>query len=628
MSLNYTYVPSLRRESTAAVAGVLARPQLSLGFMGDTLDSRLTFSRGTYATQYDNQGNLVFAPMNAIRNSTMVGTVAGTPGTLPTNWTNVLVAGITQTILGTGIENGIEYIDIRLFGTPSVSSYINIVPEINTAAVVGQKWTGAFYAKLLAGSFTNSAAFVEVRESDAVQTFLVNNLPPITIDSTLRRFSTTREMTSSTIAYVRCAAIFQHTAGLPIDFTVRIGLPTLELDTITRATNGVYWPPSRTTTAVYYGPRSDYDPTTLQRKGTLIEETRANGIRNNVGVGTVAGTPGTMPTNWLFFPNGITGISSTIVGITQDKGVSCLEIRIFGTPSATVAQGIQIAFEGSNIIAATSSQVWTHSLWCRIVGGSTANISAFNFNTQQYNTGVFVQSNNSPITPTSALTRYSSTVTLSASATTHVVPVLGLATTAGQPIDITLRIGLPQLELGSHASSAIHTYGTQYTRQFDNLDMTSIGSWFNASEGTLYGETVLDRILPTSGNGAFPGIFHIADGTFNNRIVLTAFSPGATNNYYGTVITGGVDQGSLGTNAFSASTVVRGAYAYKANDAAYSANGSAAVLDTTVTLPTGLNIANLGGTLSAGANRLNGWLRNIKYYNTRLSNANLQKLTT
>lgn len=823
MSLNYNYVPSLRRESTAAVAGGLSRPQLSLGFMGDALDSRISFSRGTYATQYDNQGNLVFAPMNLIRNNRAVGAATGTPGTMPTNWSIFTsLTGLTTSIVDVGFFNNFDYIDIRIVGTPSASGALNVYFDTTTAipAVIGQIYTAAVNARLSSGSNAGiSGASIRFDERDISGNYLgVKAGATFTLQNALladQRKSVSATLTTAGTAYVMPYIAILLT-GAAVDITFRIANPTLELDTIVRADNAVLWPMSlnKTSGSVYYGPRSDYDTntidrqnlityselfsdvswgaigtpyvtlsgdddpngtknayiladndtgvfegigasitvpndsatytfsvfvkksivgsdssfganisllngtridkypryntqlgtissepatstitsfnddwwrvtstitnnasgnttlnvqlygnlsggassvgssvifgaqvntgatalpyykttgsavTTYARKGTLIEETRINSIRNSVGLGAVAGTPGTMPTNWIFFLNSITGISSTIVGVNQDKGVPYLEIRIFGTPSATVAQGIQITFEGSNIIGAAASQVWTQSLWCKIVGGSTANISAFNLNTQQYNAGAFVQSNNNAFTPTSALVRYSSTVTFSASTTTHAVPVLGIGTTAGQAIDITLRIGLPQLELGSHASSAIPTYGTQYTRQFDNLDITSIGSWFNASEGTLYGETVLDRILPTSGAGAFPGIFHIADGTSANRIVLTAYSPGATNNYYGTVITGGVDQGSLGTNAFAANTIVRGAYAYKANDAAFSANGSTAVVDNTVTLPTGLNIANFGGTLSAGANKLNGWLRNIKYYNTRLSNANLQKLTT
>jgi hypothetical protein len=62
-----------------------------------------------------NQGLLVEeARTNSIRNNSMQGAVAGTPGTLPTNWSESRAAGLTQTVVGTGTQNGIDYIDIRL----------------------------------------------------------------------------------------------------------------------------------------------------------------------------------------------------------------------------------------------------------------------------------------------------------------------------------------------------------------------------------------------------------------------------------------------------------------------------------------------------------------------------------
>ena len=44
---------------------------------------------------------------NSIRNSSMVGAAAGSPGTLPNNWASALLSGLTQTIVGTGTERGV-----------------------------------------------------------------------------------------------------------------------------------------------------------------------------------------------------------------------------------------------------------------------------------------------------------------------------------------------------------------------------------------------------------------------------------------------------------------------------------------------------------------------------------------
>ena len=56
---------------------------------------------------------------NTIKNPKMVGVVAGTPGTLPTNWSIGGAAGLTTSVIGTGTEKGMAYVDIRLNGTTS-----------------------------------------------------------------------------------------------------------------------------------------------------------------------------------------------------------------------------------------------------------------------------------------------------------------------------------------------------------------------------------------------------------------------------------------------------------------------------------------------------------------------------
>ena len=65
--------------------------------------------------------------------------------------------------------------------------------------------------------------------------------------------------------------------------------------------------------------------------------------------------------------------------------------------------------------------------------------------------------------------------------------------------------------------------------------------------------------------------------------------------------------------------------AYELNNFAFSANGAAAVTDTLGTVPT---VTKLDlGTLTPATNPLNGHLRRLAYYNTRLPDAKLQALT-
>jgi hypothetical protein len=67
------------------------------------------------------------------------------------------------------------------------------------------------------------------------------------------------------------------------------------------------------------------------------------------------------------------------------------------------------------------------------------------------------------------------------------------------------------------------------------------------------------------------------------------------------------------------------AFAYRDNDVALSSNGGAALTDTLATVPT-VNQLGVGGFTPTAA-YLNGHIRQIAYYNTRLTNATLQALT-
>src|SRR4029077_4515010 len=116
-----------------------AGPTISLDFMiPGTLPVGTTFTRNSVATYFDATGTMQTATANiprwpystatgelrgllieetrtnVIKNSTMAGAVAGTPGTNPTFWqVGLSTTGFTQQIVGTGTENGIAYIDYR-----------------------------------------------------------------------------------------------------------------------------------------------------------------------------------------------------------------------------------------------------------------------------------------------------------------------------------------------------------------------------------------------------------------------------------------------------------------------------------------------------------------------------------
>jgi hypothetical protein len=181
---------------------------------------------------WDNLGNgidAVILATNFIRNNTMVGAVAGTPGTSPTNYAVGAGGSSTRSIVGIGTENDITYIDIQLSSTGANNFFI--VPETNTqiAAVNGQNWTSSFYVRLIGGTLTNLTLDHNLQENNISGEFLVASIVPfVPTTSALfdQRITITRTLTNGTAAFV--LGYLRGIASGAYDVTLRIGMPQLE----------------------------------------------------------------------------------------------------------------------------------------------------------------------------------------------------------------------------------------------------------------------------------------------------------------------------------------------------------------------------------------------------------------
>ena len=175
-----------------------------------------------------------------------------------------------------------------------------------------------------------------------------------------------------------------------------------------------------------------------------------------------------------------------------------------------------------------------------------------------------------------------------------------------------------QIEAGAFPTSYIPTVASTVTRTRDVATITgaNFSPWYNANEGTFI---VSFTSRPTA-------VALVAnDGSFSNR--LPQMGVGATSLYENFIVTGGSVVATLnpaGTHVFGTPATV--AVAYAVNNYAASANGGTVVTDTSGALPTGINNLNMG-SLQTGASTINGYLRNITYYPTRLTDAQLQALT-
>ena len=243
------------------------------------------------------------------------------------------------------------------------------------------------------------------------------------------------------------------------------------------ATVGEYIP---TTSAINSAPRFDHNPTTGESLGLLVEEPRTNSVTNNTMVGAVAGTPGTLPTNWSRFFSGSAAAAVAAVG-TED-GINYVDIRFSGSNNGDATSFV---IDGTLGHSSTNGQTWTASAYLKLVAGSFTNAPLLLVNYEADSGAIpLAASTVSVTTVTSASLRSQrlSVTRTNNNASTALQQVV-LVLTATGAYDFTIRIGLPQLEQGAFATSVIPTTSATATRAADVASIT--GSSFGVTRTNL-----------------------------------------------------------------------------------------------------------------------------------------------
>jgi hypothetical protein len=212
---------------------------------------------------------------------------------------------------------------------------------------------------------------------------------------------------------------------------------------------------------------------------------------------------------------------------------------------------------------------------------------------------------------------YSNTVTNS---------TLNINTFGGQTARDLLIFGA-QLEQGRYATSYIPTQGATATRLADvNQNQIVPNGIIGQTEGTIYIET--DAILSGTTNGNRKGYVHLNDGSYSNRIEITKSGGANINNADDLKIrisVGGVNQFDE-TIKTDAQGNLKIAFAYKNGDVAAYINGISVFTKTTPTLIPATNNIYIGNAYSNQP--ISEPILDARLYNTRLSNTELQALTT
>ena len=207
---------------------------------------------------------------------------------------------------------------------------------------------------------------------------------------------------------------------------------------------------------------------------------------------------------------------------------------------------------------------------------------------------------------TSTLTRYTDTLTTAVGASLARLAFGFAASPSGATF--VIRLGMPQVELGSVATAVIPTTSAAVS-VFES-------SWYNQTEGTVFAEATKN----SSGTSGFPRIAQISDSTNNNAITIIWAE--SISRLYGAINTGGVTQADVGNNSVAQAAPHKTALAVKINDFAISNDGLNAVTDASGSMPL---VDRLFIGKDVGASSLGGTIKRLVYWGQRLPN--LQAIT-
>lgn len=451
----------------------------------------LTWFRNSSGSRTLSNGTIELPRTNYIINSIFAGAVAGTPGTLPTTYALFLNSGLSSSVVGTGIENGFNYLDIRIFGTSTTNYLNNLTISSLRPAVINQTWTHSIYIK----DTTNNSPQFTLRqvEFDSGQNYLdEGGTANITPTSTLTRYTYTRTTTNANTAFIATSLYTVAQLGVSYDYIIRIAAPQMELSLVATewipTTNSV-----RTTFAgiTQDGTSAANVPRLSYMFGScpalLLEPQRTNSLRNSSMQGAVAGTPGTLPTNWV--SQSTAGLTLQVASVGTQNGLDYVDIRYSGTATGTT---IRLFWEANNQIVAADGQVWTSSFYTSISGSALPSTYRLGVQTNTI-AGTSVSSivATPNITQSTTLTRYDRVMTLPGGATVaRAQPGIYVTIVNGQSYDFTIRIAAPQFEFGAYATTYINTTNAAATRLGDYFRRSNIrtNGLISASGGTWYVE--------------------------------------------------------------------------------------------------------------------------------------------
>ena len=177
-----------------------------------------------------------------------------------------------------------------------------------------------------------------------------------------------------------------------------------------------------------------------------------------------------------------------------------------------------------------------------------------------------------------------------------------------------------QIEQGSNVTSLIPTTTSAQTRTIDYASGAGNSALFNDSEGTLFLEAA------ALGDDGTYRVINISDGSTSNRVLIQL---GNNNNQIrADIVAGGVTQASISTTGYTFTNYNKIALRYKQNDVALYINGTQVGTDTSASTPSGLDRIDFQNGNLGSSFYFTGKLKQLMYFDTGLTNTELQTLTS
>ena len=355
--------------------------------------------------------------------------------------------------------------------------------------------------------------------------------------------------------------------------------------------------------------------------GLLQEPASTNEIRNNTMQGGVAGSDGTVPTNWSLDASE-NGLTRTLSFGTED-GMEYIGVQYAGT--TTAASFLVLAFEITQQIAALQNETWSHRVYMKLHAGTTTGITNLQIALSEHDSGGSFLATNVSADQTSNLSStikpFSISPTLGNASTAYVQPAVNIFYADATAVDFTIRFYVPQCEEKGKPTSVIKTTSAAVARVADPTAIQTF-TQFDATQGMIVCEARPSEIQP--GDDQWMWCFYEAAGPANNRIG-TFVDDSQANAGRNSYIAGASGEEWSSTSMFSGDetwgTIATG---WSNSRRASSANGGAVTASTTVTgPPTGIDTFNIGGR-NAHNQAFCGFIRKLTYYPYTPTDAELQ----